>query len=373
MDKKQKQRLFEFALYVGIPLLLWTAFVAPMWKPLFFGVVLAILLSGPYKRLARKLSETWAATLVVLFAALVIVLPVSVAVYYVVTVSNELSVALQTPESVERVFLGELLERARPYLGNLLDASSDRSEFEQLTALLSENLTSVAGFTRTLLGVLYTGVLGIGFGLMVILFALFYLLIYGEKLVEYIEDIAPVRRAFVERATSEFTQMTRVILKTTFIIGVVQGTIGGAGLWYVGTPNAFLWTIVMIVFSMLPVLGAGAILIPTALVYLFLGDGGSFWAIVAVFVVVSVVDNYLKPKIIGGDMAMNGGFVLLSVVAGLLSFGAIGMFAGPIIFALLLALWDTYHIMRPIDAEAEAKDWRFTPRSGTYSNRPLRR
>jgi len=269
--------------------------------------------------------------------------------------------------------LNDLLQRAEPLLGSFLDVTSDQSQFEQLTALLSENLTSVAGFTQTLLGVLYTGVLGIGFGLMVILLTLFYLLRKDEALVTYIEDKAPVRRALTERATVEFTQMTRVILKTTFIIGIVQGTIGGVGLMFVGTPNAFLWTIVMIVFSMLPVLGAGAVLVPTALVYLFLGEVGSFWAIIAVFVVVSVVDNYLKPKIVGGDMEMNGGFVLLSVVAGLLSFGAIGMFAGPIIFALLLALWDTFHTLRPIEAPTSQSDRRFQRSTTRPVNRPLRR
>lgn len=356
VDKLQKQRIFEFALFVGIPLALWSWFIMPMWKPLFFGVVLAILFSGLYRRFKEYLGEGKAAALVVAVAALSTVIPASIALYYLVGVINELVAALQVADSPERQFLSGVIKQILPFIESFIPEREGKSDIEQVIGLLSDNLNSIAEISRTILGALYTGVLGIGFGLVVILFSLFYFLLYGQQLLEYLEDIAPVRKAFVDRAYREFSQMTKVIIKVTAIIGLVQGSIGGIGLWLIGTPNAFVWTIVMIVFSMLPVLGAGAVLLPTAFVYLLTGSGFEGYAVLGIFGVVSLVDNFLKPRIVGQDMEMNGGFVLLSVVGGLSTFGGIGMIAGPIIFALLVALWHTYHTIPPIDSEEEASE-----------------
>lgn len=367
MDRQTKQRIFELALFTGIPIALWTLYIHALWQPLFFGVVLAILFYSPYQKLSVRFSPTFAALLIVVLAAVSIVVPVSFAVYYVVGVTNNLVAALQDSGSAEYQFVAQLVELVMPYVGSIVPMEEGQSQIARITGLLSENLNSIAGISRTILGVLYTGVVGIAFGLTVILFSLFYFLLHGKKLSEYVEDIAPIRKAFVQRAFSEFTQMTRVILKVTVIIGVVQGTIGGAGLFFIGTPSAFMWTIVMMVFSMMPVLGAGAVLIPTALVYLATGSMYEFWVILCVFGLVSVVDNFLKPRIVGQDMEMNGGLVLLSVVGGLYSFGAIGMIAGPIIFAMLVAVWDTYHTMLPVDEKEEEQPIFSSTRTSTES------
>ncbi len=358
-----KTRLIEFGVFVIAIVLIWHWYVGLFWQPLFFAVLLAVTFHDFFERLCRQvwISDSIAALMVAMIALLIPVIPAVFAVYYSIGVADRLISALRIPTSDEYLWLSEIvteLNERVPFLAEYLQL--DGGGIDSFTKLLTSNWNGVASVSRSIIGTVYTSFAGIMFGIVVALLALYYFLKDGKKLLAFVKKAAPVRVEFVTRAFDEFVQMTRAMVKVTIIVGFVQGAIGGAALWFVGTPSALMWTFAMMLLSMMPILGAGIVLVPTSIIYFFTGDMVSGSVVLGTFAFVSVVDNILKPKIIGGDMSLNEGLILLSVVAGLATFGAIGMFAGPILFALLTAMIDVY--LRMASSTFESKPWQpYTP------------
>jgi Predicted permease len=219
--------------------------------------------------------------------------------------------------------------------------------------------------------VVTTGLLGLFFGLAVVLFALFCFLIDGKRLITAVYELSPVPCEFVERVMTEFWEMTKVMVKITVIIGVLQGVTGGIGLWLAGTPRVFMWTIVMIFLSIMPVLGAMGVLLPTIAVYAFvLNDYQAALIVTVTLVVVTVGDNFLKPILVGKDMALPGSLVLLGAVVGIPLFGLFGFLYGPITLAAPMAYLDVYTKRRDLLKEKLSKRWQpFTPRFSQIDRR----
>lgn len=176
----------------------------------------------------------------------------------------------------------------------------------------------------------------------VMFFTLFYFFIDGKNFMKKIMQLSPLRDTHEQLLINKFTSMTRATLKGTLVIGIVQGVLGGIAFMVVGIPSPMIWMVVMILISIIPVAGASLIVIPSGIIMLFTGNIWEGVFLIAMGSLISVSDNFLRPKLIGNDTQMHGLLVFFATIGGLLVFGVMGFVIGPIIMSLAVALWEIY-------------------------------
>lgn len=185
-------------------------------------------------------------------------------------------------------------------------------------------------------------------GVVVILFVVYYVLVDGETLVRFLRRVAPLPGPQVDRILREAGQGLRGVFVGQILTSLIQGALGGVGFLIVGLPGAVLWAGVMAILSLLPVIGAFLVWIP-AVIYLF--AIGEIWQAVFLLawgvIVVSQVDNLVRPKLIGDRAAIHPMFVLVGVLGGVAAFGFIGLFLGPLIVGVavsVLKVWEEEYL-----------------------------
>ena len=162
----------------------------------------------------------------------------------------------------------------------------------------------------------------------------------GDNLVEHLIHALPLGDVRERALMKKFAEVSRATVKGTLAIGLVQGFLGGMIFAILGVQGAVFWGCVMVVLSLLPVVGTGLIWAPAAIGMAAAGDYVSAGILVAFGVlVIGLVDNVLRPILVGRDTRMPDWVVLLSTLGGLTMFGASGFVIGPVIAALFLAMW----------------------------------
>ncbi len=179
----------------------------------------------------------------------------------------------------------------------------------------------------------------------VLLYALFYFLVDGPALLRRALHYIPLDPRQKDELLERFVSVTRATLKGSLLIGLIQGGVAGLGFWVAGVPGPAFWGTVMVVLSILPAIGAAIIWIP-AVIYLFLvGEAASaVGLLVWCAVVVSSIDNLLRPRLIGRDARMSDLLILISTLGGIVLFGAVGFVVGPIVAALFVTVWHIYGV-----------------------------
>ncbi|MFC6687512.1 AI-2E family transporter [Jhaorihella thermophila] len=145
-----------------------------------------------------------------------------------------------------------------------------------------------------------------------------------------------------ETLNDRIMSISRATIKGTLLIAIIQGALGGAAFWAAGVPGSAFWAVVMMVFAVLPALGAPFVLFGGAI---YLGAKGDYAAAVGVAVwaaaVVSTIDNLLRPVLVGRDARLHDIIILVSTLGGLAMFGASGMILGPVLAGLFVTIWTT--------------------------------
>jgi len=195
--------------------------------------------------------------------------------------------------------------------------------------------TVVAAATR--------GALSFGIQLFILLYALFFFLTDGPLILRTILSYIPLSVTEKKELMERFVSVTRATVRGSLLIGVIQGGVAGLAFAVAGVSGPAFWGTVMVVLSIIPAIGPALIWIP-AVIYLFLL--GKFWAAWGLLawcvVVVSSIDNLLRPRLIGHDARMSDLLILVSTLGGIILFGAVGFIVGPIIAALFVTVWHIY-------------------------------
>ncbi|MBD3222584.1 AI-2E family transporter [bacterium] len=177
----------------------------------------------------------------------------------------------------------------------------------------------------------------------VMLYSLYFFLTNGRAVLEKILWYLPLEDRDEQRMLDKFLSVTRATLKSTGVIGLTQGALGAAAFAVAGIPSWVFWGAVMVVLSAIPGLGAGIVMVPAAIWLLMDGHWGMAIGMLAYLVlVVGMVDNFLRPRIVGQDTQMPELLVFLSTIGGLSLFGVLGFIIGPIVGALFVTIWEIY-------------------------------
>jgi predicted PurR-regulated permease PerM len=194
----------------------------------------------------------------------------------------------------------------------------------------------------------------IAFGIM--LYLLFFLLRDGRMLSQKISRAIPLAEAQKYHLLRKFTTVIKATVKGNIAVAATQGALGGLILWVLGIQGVLLWAVVMGFLSLLPAVGAGLIWGPVAIY--FLATGAIWQGVVLIafgILVIGLVDNVLRPILVGKDTKMPDYVVLISTLGGLALFGLNGFVIGPLIAALFMATWDLFTSPEKVRAEDAAE------------------
>jgi len=161
---------------------------------------------------------------------------------------------------------------------------------------------------------------------------LFFLLRDGEILGQQVRELLPLPDRERERLMSETRDLVIASVGAALLVAVTQGAIGGVAFWLLGIAAPVIWGVVMAMCSLIPLVGAALIWVPTSLWLMFSGEvtRGIILALVGVFGI-SLADNVLRPLLLAGRTSASGLVVFLGILGGAAAFGFIGLVLGPII------------------------------------------
>ena len=324
----------------------------PFYGAILWGVVGAIVFAPLYRRLVRAMGQrrSLAALGTVIIIVMIVILPLTL---------TAASLAQEASGVYDRVKSGEL-DIVR-FLQHLLDALPAGV----MNLLNRVGLGSLAGMQEKLSAgllkgsqLLATQALNIGqstfdffVNLFVMLYLLFFLLRDGQSLSQRIRDAVPLRRDQLDALLRKFIVVIRATVKGNLLVALLQGALGGVMFWFLGISASLLWAVLMAFLSLLPAVGAGLVWIPVA-IYLLVT--GAIWQGVLLIaygaLVIGLVDNVLRPVLVGQDTKMPDYVVLISTLGGISVFGLNGFVIGPVIAAMFIAVWDILSTSRRNEA-----------------------
>ena len=311
---------------------------------LFLAGVLALLLM-PVQSSFTKLfggRARPAAVVVMILAGLVLILPVSAILFVIARQAVEVSqIALpwiqEQIEALREGGFGGGLPAWMPFRETLAPYQAELTN--QLGEFASRAGTMIVnGLTRA------TGnTLGFFLDTIVLIFALFLFLISGRSMAANTVNLLPMPSADRNLLARRTLSTIRATVKGTFVIAAVQGTLIGIGLAMTGIPGAAFWGAVTGVLSIIPLVGPPLVWIPAALFLYMEGEVAAAIGLAAYgLLFVGVLDNILRPMLVGQDTKMPDLLILISTVGGLTLFGAVGIIIGPVIAALFISVWYIY-------------------------------
>ncbi|PSP27805.1 AI-2E family transporter [Halobacteriales archaeon QH_2_65_14] len=313
-------------LVIGLLLILSIAMVMPFLQYFLLAVLLAYLFMPVQRRLETRLSEGIAAAIIVLGTTVAIVLPLM----YVARVTVAEAISLLEAIREGEVTLDRPEERIRELTGTNVDLMS-----ELQSALQDVQVSSLIGVVDTVTHVL------IGAGLTT--FLLYYFLRDREKFLAWLRETTPLPDDVQDRLREELNQILKAVLLGHVLVALLQGALAGLGLLVTGIPNATLWTVVMTVLSLLPIVGSFLVWGP-AVVYLFLTGETLLAASLFLWgaIVVGISDDYLRPIIVDRYAQVNPSVIIIGVLGGIYVLGFMGIFFGPLIIGFLRSVLDVF-------------------------------
>jgi predicted PurR-regulated permease PerM len=341
---KKNLELGHIFLFVIIGLVLWGTYVIfkPFLVSLFLAFVLYTLFRKTYAKINQKLGQrkSLSSLLMCFFIIIIIILPLFGALSLAVTEANSLIKEFRENE----ITLNLETVKNLPIIENLNFVPSKLNYNNLLqNSQLIENTKGAGEFIFGIAKTAYESTSSFIFMILVMFFALYYFFKDGDIFLKKLMEISPLSAKQEKKLLERFEAISKATINGTLVIAIIQGVLMGITFWIAGVSAPVLWAIVTIIISIIPLLGAILVWLPIGLVMLFLGN---VWQAIFIFiiggVIVSSVDNLLRPKLVEGQTSLHPLLVFLSTLGGLAVFGAMGFIIGPVIIALLLALLEIY-------------------------------
>lgn len=234
-------------------------------------------------------------------------------------------------------FQVENIQRMADYLSGL---TGNRVNFqEMLDSGLDQIRRSIVGLAPDILGSVTELVLG----LFIMFFVMYYGFREGEGFLARIKQLLPLELALKESLFFELRTVTQAVLYGQVMTAVIQGTLGGLGLLIFGVSNWLFWGAIMMITAFLPVLGTPLIWVPAAVGQILDGEmARGVGLLIYGATIVMNIDNFIRPRLVSGRTKVHPVLILIGVLGGLKIFGFIGMLAGPLVLALLVAFIKFY-------------------------------
>jgi predicted PurR-regulated permease PerM len=320
----------------------------PYYGAVFWATVLAIVFSPAYRRLLRSMRQkrTLAALATVTIILMIVILPVTLIAALLVQEGFNVYARVQSGELNIVRYFQQVFAALPEWVTNLLDRFG-LTDLGLMQDRLSASLLKGSQFLATQALNIGQNTFDLIVNLLIVLYLLFFLLRDGDDLSKRIKNAIPLHAAQQRDLLNRFTTVIRATVKGNVVVAVVQGALGGLIFWFLGVHAPVLWAVLMAFLSLLPAVGAGLVWLPVAIYFLVTG---AIWQGVVLIaygaLVIGLVDNILRPILVGKDTKMPDYVVLISTLGGLAIFGLNGFVIGPVIAAMFMAAWDIFSASR---------------------------
>jgi len=341
-----QQKAFLLMLVVVSLAFIWI--LLPFYGAVFWGSILAIIFTPVYRKLLTftKQRANLAALTTLLLCLLIVILPVIVMTISMLQEGLLVYQKIRSGELNFGAYFNQAVNALPPWMTDLLDKSGI-TNISELQDMLSAGILEGSQF-------LAMHALGIGqnafefvISFAIMLYLLFFLLRDGAMLTAKIKQAIPLSMEQKRLLFSKFTTVIRATVKGNVAVAATQGALGGVMFYFLGIQGALLWGFVMAFLSLLPAVGAGMIWVPVAVYFLLTGSVREGVILIAFGVlVIGLVDNLLRPLLVGRDTKMPDYVILISTLGGLVLFGLNGFVIGPLIAAMFIAAWDLFSSSR---------------------------
>jgi len=176
-------------------------------------------------------------------------------------------------------------------------------------------------------------------GVVLMLFLLFFFFRDGDEEAARLLDLVPIEPLRKRRLIEHLTSVTNAVVKGTLLTAVAQGVLVAVGFAIVGLPSPVVFGALTAIASFVPLVGTGLVLAPAVL---YLATLGVWWKTIFLLVwgvvVAGSADNFLRPMLISGRAEIGTLTAFVGAVGGIATFGLVGLFLGPVIMSLAVAL-----------------------------------
>ncbi len=303
--------------------------IQPFITYLLFSIVLVILAYPLYELLLKRLRRPrMTSILLVIFLILVLVIPMTYAGFILI---RDAPAAYESLVSVVNMTaLDETL-----YMQFGIETNLEET--------INLSVVSFRAHIRENAGNMISGVSTVGIGLFIMFFIMYYLFTEGLGLLKRVQSVIPIPQAQQDKLYVEVAESIHGLINGQIILGILQGVVGGIVLFFLGIPNALLWGFLMMVFSVVPVIGAFLVWLPIAIWLFATGDvSNAIILFILGTVLISQVDTVLRPYVVSKTTHIHPAIVIIGVFGGLAAFGPIGFISGPLILTLLMTVLHFY-------------------------------
>lgn len=330
--------------FLSMLLLITLAFIGmikPFLMAVFWAALLALIFQRPYRllRIRLKGKSNLAAAITTTLIILMVIIP---AILLLLALVNESIGVYQRFKSGEWD-LTQIVDFAETWLPQLTELLSRVGvDPEEMRDNLSSFAVKATQFAADRVFNYTQNAISFSIQFFLMLYILFFFLRDGRAIIRQIINVLPLGNAWERLLINRFASVARATLKGTLIVAMIQGSVGGVAFALLGIEGALFWGVLMTILSLLPVGGSALVWGPTAILLAAQG----LWIKTVILILIGVlgiglIDNLLRPILVGRDTKMPDYLVLLSTLGGLAWFGLSGFVLGPVIAALFLTFWET--------------------------------
>ncbi len=340
--KIEELERWTFLLILALVSCLFFFLLHPFFAPILWACIIAILFRPLQSWLEKKLGDhpNTTALITLTICIFLVVIPVLL----LLTSFLQQGIALY-----QRIGAGEI--QPAQYIDRIREAFPTALSFLERAGVditaLRENATKAA---LTAGSFLTQNAVAVGVGtfnfllkLALMLYVAFFLLRDGRILIEKLVYALPLGDERERLLFQNVATVARATVKGNLVVAIVQGALGGIIFWIIGLPAPLLWGVIMAILSLIPAVGASLIWLPAAIYLYAVGQWITSTVLIAYgILVIGMVDNILRPILVGRDTKLPDWMVLLSTLGGIGLFGINGFVLGPMIAVLFVVFWQIF-------------------------------
>lgn len=330
-------------IFLGTLLLVTLSFIyiiRPFIYPIFWAAVFAALFYPLYKKLNLKLkTPNLSATLTLIIAFFAIAIPLLIFGTILITQSVDIYNKVSNNQDQITSFLTKAAETIK---NNHFTA---RFNFDESfwTEKFSEGVKFITSYIITNLTKITQNSISFFVMVVIMFYTLYFFLRDGEKILKTLMHLCPLGDKYEKILYNKFTNTAFGTIKGIAIVGGLQAVLGSLAFYIAGIQGVLIWGVIMFLFTLIPSFGCSLIWFPAGMLLLL---SGKVWQGIFMlsfgFFVISTIDNFLRPVVVGKEAQIHPLLILFSMLGGIVVFGPSGFIIGPIIVSLLLAFWEMY-------------------------------